>query len=250
MRAGVDVLTAAPGTVIALRDGMPATLWTDDSAAAMAGRDCGNGVVVDHGRGWRTQYCHLRRGSVGVTRGQAVTRGQGLGHIGLSGRTRFPHLHLSVRHNGAVVDPFAPGGPATCKDARAAHGDTLWQTPPAYVPGGLLDAGIAARVPDYEAIKDGTAGAPGPARDAPVLVAWGHAYGGQRGDILRLVLTGPDGRVIAHDAPVQKAQARLFRAAGRKRPAGGWPAGEYRATVELIRAGKALTRLTRSVTLN
>ena len=33
---------------------------------ATAGRNCGNGVTLDHGDGWQTQYCHMRRGSVAV----------------------------------------------------------------------------------------------------------------------------------------------------------------------------------------
>lgn len=251
MRAGVDVQAAAPGTVTALRDGMPDTGWTDETAAAVKGRDCGNGVVIDHGQGWQTQYCHLRRGSVSVARGQAVPRGQRLGQIGLSGRTQFPHLHLSVRRDGAVVDPFAPDGPPACDGASAtSRADTLWQTPPGYAPGGLLNAGLSTRVPPYKAIKDGTAGATTLTHEAPALVAWGYAFGGQRGDILRLVITGPDARVIAHDAALEKAQAQLFRAAGRKRPDGGWPPGQYRITVEMIRGGTALARITRTRMLN
>ncbi|MTJ04947.1 MAG: M23 family metallopeptidase [Sediminimonas qiaohouensis] len=252
MRAGVAVLAAAPGTVSALRDGMPDTGWTDATADAVKGRDCGNGVVIDHGQGWQTQYCHMRRGSISVARGQAVTRGQRLGQVGLSGRTQFPHVHLSVRRDGAVVDPFAPDGPPACDGdvTRARNSsDTLWQTPPAYVPGGLLNAGLSTRVPDYAAIKDGTAATP-LTREAPALVVWGYAFGGQRGDILRLVITGPDAQVIAHDAKLEKAQAQFFRAAGRKRPHGGWPPGAYRITVEMIRDGTALARITRTTTLH
>ncbi|WP_296765736.1 M23 family metallopeptidase [Sediminimonas sp.] len=252
MRAGVDVLAAAPGTVTALRDGMPDTGWNDETAAAIEGRDCGNGVMIDHGDGWQTQYCHMRRGSIRVTRGQAVTRGQRLGRVGMSGRAQFPHVHLSVRRDGAVIDPFAPGGvpPSACDSARGASDGTLWQTPPAYAPGGLVDAGFATSVPGYESIKDGTAAETALTRHAPALVVWGHAFGGRRGDVLRLVITGPEEQIIAHDATLERTQARLFRAAGRKRPPDGWPPGRYRATVEMIRDGTTLSRLARDVTLD
>ena len=37
--------------------------------------------VIDLGRGWETQYCHLKRGSLRVTDGQAVAVGDALGLI-------------------------------------------------------------------------------------------------------------------------------------------------------------------------
>ena len=48
---GVDVLAAAPGIVKALRDGMPDRLIGQHDPGP-AGKECGNGVVLDHGAGW------------------------------------------------------------------------------------------------------------------------------------------------------------------------------------------------------
>ena len=45
---------------------------------------------------------------------EVVEAGTVLGQIGLSGRTQFPHVHLSVRKDGKVVDPFDPDGSVTC----------------------------------------------------------------------------------------------------------------------------------------
>jgi hypothetical protein len=114
MRAGVAVLAAAPGQVTALRDGMPDTGLTPETAAQIEGRDCGNGVVIRHADGWETQYCHLMQGSVTVARGQIVETGTPLGLVGLSGNTEFPHVHIALRRNGQVVDPFDPDGQITC----------------------------------------------------------------------------------------------------------------------------------------
>ena len=86
----------------AARDGVA------DFAPFRRGQDCGNGVLVDHGDGWETQYCHMKQGSVRVTSGDAVGAGAVLGQIGQSGMAAFPHLHLSVRHNADKIDPFAP----------------------------------------------------------------------------------------------------------------------------------------------
>ena len=106
--AGVNVLAAAPGRVARLRDGVADISVKAPGAPPLAGQDCGNGVVIDHGDGWETQYCHLARGSVMVKQGDQVAAGQPMARIGLSGNTEYPHLHLTVRNAGGMVDPFAP----------------------------------------------------------------------------------------------------------------------------------------------
>src|SRR5262245_54231939 len=58
-RAGVDVLAAAPGTVIGTRDGVADVSIREGSADSIKGRECGNGVLLRHEGGWVTQYCHM-----------------------------------------------------------------------------------------------------------------------------------------------------------------------------------------------
>ncbi|EAR49885.1 peptidase, M23/M37 family protein [Oceanicola granulosus HTCC2516] len=239
----IAVLAAAPGTVRGVRNDMADALpWTRGD---IDGRECGNGVVLDHGDGWETQYCHMRRGSVAVRTGERVARGQRLGVIGLSGETEFPHLHLSVRRDGAVVDPF------DADNSCGAPVVSLWEQAPDYRPGGLLAAGWAAAVPDYADVKAGRADAEAPVgRDAPGLVLWGYAYGGRAGDVLRLAFTGPEGVRFAQEAAVEHDQALFYRAGGRRTPAGGWPAGRYTGTVELVRDGAVIDRAETAITLD
>lgn len=237
MRAGVTVIAAAPGTVRRVRDGMDDKRYTKDMAGALDGRDCGNGVVVAHGAGWETQYCHLRKGSITVAPGTHVAQGDPLGQIGLSGRTQFPHVHMSLRHNGQVVDPFAPDGGTDC---AAAPRTTLWTSPPAYRPGGLIGAGFSVGVPDFDAIRDGTAAQATLRATAPSLVAWGFAFGGRAGDELHVAIRGPEGFRFDRTMTLERAQAQLFRAAGKLAPASGWPEGIYTARIELRRDGAVL----------
>ena len=68
-KQGVPVIAAAAGRVKAIRDGMEDRL-VDKDFDALQGKECGNGVVIDHGQGWETQYCHMRRGSIRVRQGQ------------------------------------------------------------------------------------------------------------------------------------------------------------------------------------
>ncbi|MGY3145616.1 hypothetical protein ACVWYQ_002615 [Bradyrhizobium sp. USDA 3397] len=108
-RTGVAVVAAASGRVAHTRDGMDDVSVKVAGKAAVAGRECGNGAVVEHGNGWSTQYCHMAKGSLRVKPGDSVSAGQTLGLVGLSGNTELPHLHFTVRQSRAVVDPFAEG---------------------------------------------------------------------------------------------------------------------------------------------
>ncbi len=68
----------------------------------------GKTVMVDHGNGLLSMYCHLDR--IDVQAGDSVRQGQPLGLSGMTGRATGPHLHWSVVLNGAMVDPvlFVP----------------------------------------------------------------------------------------------------------------------------------------------
>ena len=76
MRDGVAVVAAATGRVKAVRDAMDDVNFRDlGGRSAVQGRECGNAVILEHGGGWETRYCHMRRGSVAVKAGQIVVQG-------------------------------------------------------------------------------------------------------------------------------------------------------------------------------
>ncbi|MBX7213211.1 MAG: peptidoglycan DD-metalloendopeptidase family protein [Thermoflexales bacterium] len=64
----------------------------------------GQVVVIDHGRGIFTLYCHLSR--VDVKQGQIVNAGDVIALSGNTGRSEGPHLHWELAVGGVTVDPL------------------------------------------------------------------------------------------------------------------------------------------------
>jgi murein DD-endopeptidase MepM/ murein hydrolase activator NlpD len=251
LRNGVAVLAAAPGRVRAVRDGMQDVSVRTIGKAAIAGREAGNSVVIEHGDGWETQYAHMRKGSVAVRAGDVVTAGQKLGLVGLSGNTEFPHVHFEIRHDRKTVDPFAG---ADAAEACGAGGHALWKSDAlealAYVATGVLDAGIAGAAP---VVGDGNVDRDRTERFTPgsaAAVFWVQIYGARADDIEEFRLVAPDGRVISgHRDRIARNQAQWLAYAGRKGDGAAWTPGIYRGEYALYRGREKLISLTRETKL-
>jgi len=251
MRRGVSVLAAADGVVLAMRDGeADHMIVTAADREATRGREYGNGVLLGHGGGWQTQYCHMGKGSIAVHIGQPVKAGDKLGLVGVSGDSQFPHVHFAVRQFKRKVDPFAPElDPGKC---GPNGGHPLWSA----------SVGTALAWRGSEVINTGFASAPltmadvdeersaAPARDAAALVFWGRAIGLQGDDRVTLQLVGPDGRPIAEStSAIDHVMAQWLGLAGHRTPVGGWPHGNYKGSMTIIRNGLIAATRTGTITL-
>ena len=96
LHAGVDLGTPVGTAVHAAGAGV----------VRRAGHDASNGnvVVLDHGRGVVTIYCH--NDELLVHDGQKIDRGQLIARSGNTGRSTGPHLHYQLDLAGAPVDPL------------------------------------------------------------------------------------------------------------------------------------------------
>lgn len=232
----VPVYAAADGRVVGARDGMRDVSVRRADPAALKGKDCGNGVRIDHGGGWHTQYCHMKRGSVSVRKGARVRTGERIGAVGLSGNTEFPHLHISVHRNGKVVDPFVGvGGGAQCDLGEAP----LWRREVLeklrYLSAIPYHAGFSEHLPTTAEVRSGSLGAKSLPASSPALVFWTEVAGLMPGDSIIVRLIGPDGSVLARkEESLRKHRIRVWRAVG-KRAKGDWPSGPYRGEVRILR---------------
>lgn len=93
----LPVMAAADGVVVDSLDGLAETTSIPNPPPIPPITDTvGNHVTVMVAPGVYLLYAHLKPGTVAVQRGQQVTRGDVLGHVGSSGNSTTPHLHFQV----------------------------------------------------------------------------------------------------------------------------------------------------------
>lgn len=248
MEQGVTVVASAPGVVVGTRDDMADVSIRDIDPATLGGKDCGNGARIDHGNGWHSQYCHLKRGSIRVRSKQRVEAGTPLGLVGLSGRTEHPHVHMSVFKDGKKLDPYTGSdGSAGCGTTGKSlwHPSVLRDFP--YRTGLVRDLVFTLRVPERKEIQAGTAGVGSGSTGAEVIVLAAETMANLRDHRVEMRILAPGGQTVVektHDQPKVYAYTWI----GRKRPGPGWPAGSYRGEVT-VRDGKGQVTDSREITL-
>jgi hypothetical protein len=89
--------------------GMPrSVVWaSNDGTVVIKDRyvHTGNTVVIDHGYGIVTLYCHFEE-YADVHVGQKIKKGKPLGTMGMTGYANGYHLHWELRVNNVMVDPM------------------------------------------------------------------------------------------------------------------------------------------------
>lgn len=230
MQAGISILAAADGVILRLRDGV------DDSVlplnkSTVAGKECGNGLIISHAHGWQTQYCHVRKNSISVKAGETVKAGQAIALLGMSGATEFPHLHFTLRHDGKLIDPFNPDHATqaeTCKSHRNLWGNNIYP-PNDYQERIFLGFEFSNHALSMQELEKGTLHAFAFHDQTEALVVHVRMIGLLKGDQAELQLHDPGGLLIAHyrQHKLPNSQAQTLIYSGIKRPQGGWINGIY-----------------------
>lgn len=242
---GVDVVASAPGLVTGVRGNADEHFKLTAETGRLVGRkECGNGVIVQHSGGWESQYCHMRKGSIAVKLADRVKRGDVLGKVGMSGKTEFPHVHVSFRRDGKAIDPFtgAQVGTGCGKPQRPVWKSDAGVRYPGFA---LYAAGFTDHTPNRERVRSSARSPVSMPRHAPALVLWAAMYGVQRGDVLKLRILDPAGAAATvREVRLDRTQAWRWVSAGRKMPASGWAPGDWKGEAVLQRFvnGRTVTR--------
>jgi len=93
---GREIIAVADGKVLEARNDQPDQVPGKIPQGLAFEDACGNFVLLDIGGGYAAVYAHMIPGSVRVSVGDKVKRGQVLGLLGNSGNTDAPHLHFHI----------------------------------------------------------------------------------------------------------------------------------------------------------
>ena len=250
MARGVAVIAVADGKVLRARDGMPDDLYDPKHGrSSLGGRECGNGLVIEHAGGVVTQYCHLKRGSLAVKPGQVVHQGDRLGDIGASGMAEFPHVHFAARRNGVHIDPLTGQDLRKSTSACGAKAPDGLLSKAAYdaltlPPTQIIDLGLAPAPPKLDDLL--RTGRPSLSQAEAATIAWVWAINLNAGDRIHITIVKPDGTLFVDQTTgaLPRRKAVYLAYAGRKRTP---EPGTYTISAELIRDGTTLSRQIQSI---
>jgi len=72
----------------------------------------GNTVIIQHATGLYSQYGHMQKGSIAVTGGQGVAKGQKIGFMGNTGNVGYGiHLHFEIKNNSNLGAGYTTAPP-------------------------------------------------------------------------------------------------------------------------------------------
>ncbi len=137
---GQEVYAPCDGEIIKAEDGYkerPRVFWASDSFVALKNaytfnpeKDdlrsvAGNYVIMKCYDHVYASFAHLQTGSVTVSAGQAVNKGEVLGKVGHSGNSTAPHLHFQLMDSSNLLS--AKGIPCAFEQYESFQ-DGAWKT--------------------------------------------------------------------------------------------------------------------------
>lgn len=252
MEKGYAVIAVADGKVLRIRDGeIDHLVETEDDRKRIAGRECGNGLVMQLEDGYEVQYCHLRKGSLAVKPGENVRKGDRLGEIGSSGLAQFPHVHITVSRNGEPLDPLtgrklSEGCTSTLHEEASLFSRDIIEKLDLTKPE-ILALGLAGTPIDHQALVN-----EGPPPEVSstdrLFVAWAWFANLKKGSMIKLVLKDDRGSTLVDHTsePLDRDKATFSAFAGKKRTL---PPGRYEIKISITQNDAVLRSTSATVTV-
>lgn len=99
---GYKIVSPVEGTVVSIKTSIPDYLYNDVASKDNNG-GWGNTVLLkDTATGMYIRIAHMKKDSVAVATGDAVTIGQYLGQVGQTGISTDPHLHIQMQESDSA----------------------------------------------------------------------------------------------------------------------------------------------------
>lgn len=100
---GIDIVNKGYtlGNIVAHTEGQVVAA-RNNCTGFESGGSYGNYVKIKHSNGYYTLYAHMAYGSIKVSKGQKVNKGQVLGYMGATGTAYGGHLHFEVRNESNI----------------------------------------------------------------------------------------------------------------------------------------------------
>lgn len=186
------------GSKGAMEKNIPAIAAADGiiKTAENIGGFCGNRVLIDHGKGWESSYCHLKPETIIVKPNQKVKQGQILGAIGMSGQADWPRLSYAIMRNGMVFDPFSGG---TTLEGCNPKAKPMWISGvnPPYEPAHVTSIGFTVGTVSNAQILNGTVKSAAVIMEStPQLSLYSLLMNIQKGDDITMKIIEPSGRIL------------------------------------------------------
>jgi hypothetical protein len=183
MDSGVQVLAAATGLVIEIKDSL------FDRSKQINDKYFGNYIAIQHKGNYVTYYAHLKKYSMLVKVGDSVKIGQAIALVGSSGNSTDPHLHFEVWYNNAYYfDPFN----GTCQLLPS-----FWKSQLAYDSGyHEISSGLINYFPSLDTLRESPAHQSYFGKDDSLICFWIHNVGIHKGDTSHIVWKGSQGNEL------------------------------------------------------
>jgi len=237
LRSGINVLATRDGKVLEIANDVPDLVIASKKDLKRGASLCGNAVILDHGLGMQSAYCHLRQGSITVQPGQRVKAGEKIGQVGQSGYATWPQLGFSIQSSGLFVDPVSSMSPI---EGCGFKPRPIVPLPPAfteYQPAAIVAMGFST---DNMAMNDIVLG-----RTTTMITMdrmemkmnlWGMVLGVHKGDEIEVRIRDPRGRSFEYRKILaDKDLPRMPVNTSRARGYSGWRQGIYVGEITLTR---------------
>ncbi len=237
MQNGVDVIAPMDGIISKIRDGEPDQWSTPEQIEQIKldRKECGNAVMIDHGEGLQTIYCHMKKGSIVVKPKQKIKTGDKIGEVGLSGFTRLPHIHFGILQDQKIIDPF------TGQNNQASCGKkikSLWNPNInlQYQPFDIHSAGFLDEIPELKKLERDNNQRKKISLNSDAFTFWTILFGMRENDEIIIEVKDPNGKIFVEDKIIQdRNRARQFYYIGKNTKNKKLKEGAYTGLVKVSR---------------